>query len=348
MQFIDTGPERPPTPARDRFGLCQWFHYEDHRLVEATVEALEDLGVAHLRTGISWADSHRPGGPAWNDWQMETLGHADLEVLLCLWHTPPSLTEEQELRRSSLPPRRPGDFADFVEETVDRHGDGFQHLELWNEPNNPYKWDPAYDPGYERFAEMIVLAAERTRACGKTPVLGGLTLLDYGFVATMDRLGVLEELDIVGIHAFPGMWKPFASSWDVAEHWYGWEHRIGEIRGAAGGREVWVTETGLATWDDSTGQVDRYELQARRLEEALEAPAPRVYWYTLFDLPADRVAIEEANQGPREEAEYHMGLVRTSPGFALDGHRKPAYHALRDCLRPSARGGGAVSEPGPG
>ncbi len=41
-------------------GICQWFHFEDPRLDDA-VRWLRDLGVRHLRTGLSWADSFRPG-----------------------------------------------------------------------------------------------------------------------------------------------------------------------------------------------------------------------------------------------------------------------------------------------
>jgi beta-xylosidase len=45
-------------------GICQWFHFEDHRL-DSAVRWLRELGVKHLRTGLSWADMHRPN--AW-DW----------------------------------------------------------------------------------------------------------------------------------------------------------------------------------------------------------------------------------------------------------------------------------------
>ena len=54
------------TPA---LGLCQWFHFEDHRLDDA-VRWLKRLGVKHLRTGLSWADSFRPNADAWFDRQM--------------------------------------------------------------------------------------------------------------------------------------------------------------------------------------------------------------------------------------------------------------------------------------
>ncbi len=59
-------PARPEIPARrprlrEKLGICQWFHFEDYQAVERTVELMKELGARHLRTGISWADAHRPG-----------------------------------------------------------------------------------------------------------------------------------------------------------------------------------------------------------------------------------------------------------------------------------------------
>lgn len=316
---------------RDSIGVCQWFHYQDHRPVDATVEALHDLGVRHLRTGISWADYHRPGGPEWYDWQMDRLRESGLELLLSVWHTPPSISLDPHRGSSSVPPARTRDYADFIDLVIQRWGDAFQFLELWNEPNNPYKWDDRYDPGHRRFAELVALAGHWARECGKTPILGGVTLLDYEFIDRMAAYGALEHVDIVGIHAFPHMWEPFATDWEHPDHWYGWDHRIREMS-TRSGRPVWVTETGLATYRKDTGG-RRESLQMEALRKALEAPVERLYWYSLFDLPPDRVAIEEANDGPREECEYHMGLIRYGPGFRRRGREKPAYRELRRELR---------------
>jgi beta-xylosidase len=41
-------------------GICQWLHFEDPRL-EGAVRWLRDLSVRQIRTGLSWADSFRPG-----------------------------------------------------------------------------------------------------------------------------------------------------------------------------------------------------------------------------------------------------------------------------------------------
>jgi beta-xylosidase len=63
-------------------GICQWFHFEDHRLDEA-VQWLRRFGVRHLRTGLSWADSFRPNALAWFDRQMEALEEFDVTLTFC-------------------------------------------------------------------------------------------------------------------------------------------------------------------------------------------------------------------------------------------------------------------------
>ncbi len=64
------------------FGICQWFHFEDHRLEDA-VGWLRRLGVKYLRTGLSWADSFRPGAEAWFDRQMSALEEFNVTVTFC-------------------------------------------------------------------------------------------------------------------------------------------------------------------------------------------------------------------------------------------------------------------------
>src|SRR5690606_34080955 len=63
-------------------GICQWFHFEDHRLDDA-VAWLKRLGVKHLRTGLSWADSFRPNALDWFDRQMSALADFDVTVTFC-------------------------------------------------------------------------------------------------------------------------------------------------------------------------------------------------------------------------------------------------------------------------
>lgn len=88
-------------------GICQWFHFEDHRLDHA-VKVLKDLGVRHLRTGLSWADSYRPNADAWFDKQMRALEPFDVTLTFCF--TP----EHKGLKpHYASPPRNPEEFAQF-------------------------------------------------------------------------------------------------------------------------------------------------------------------------------------------------------------------------------------------
>jgi beta-xylosidase len=88
-------------------GICQWFHFEDHRLDDA-VQWLKRLGVRHLRTGLSWADSFRPGAEAWFDRQMRALDGFDVTLTFCF--TP----EHRGLRpHHTSPPQRPEEYAEF-------------------------------------------------------------------------------------------------------------------------------------------------------------------------------------------------------------------------------------------
>jgi beta-xylosidase len=72
------------------------------------VRWLRRLGVRHLRTGLSWADSFRPNALAWFDRQMRAL--EPFEVTLTFCFTP---EHRGVLPHHTSPPHVPEEFADF-------------------------------------------------------------------------------------------------------------------------------------------------------------------------------------------------------------------------------------------
>lgn len=108
-----------PKPAIEFFdpemGICQWFHFEDHRL-DLSVEWLRRLNVKRLRTGISWADWHRPNATDWFDRQMKAIEELDTTLTLCF--TPPSRGKRS---CHTSPPLVPEEFAWFATEIVKRY-----------------------------------------------------------------------------------------------------------------------------------------------------------------------------------------------------------------------------------
>ena len=88
-------------------GICQWFHFEDHRL-KAAVEWLRSLGVRYLRTGLSWADYLRPGAEKWFDCMMSALEEFNLTITFCF--TPESRGIQPH---HTSPPINNEEYADF-------------------------------------------------------------------------------------------------------------------------------------------------------------------------------------------------------------------------------------------
>ena len=102
-------------PTDGSVGLCQWFHFQDHRLDDA-VAWMHAHGVRHLRTGLSWADAFRPDAEAWFDRVFTALAPFDVAMTLCF--TPGHLGLEDH---HTSPPRNIEDFAEFAAWGVARY-----------------------------------------------------------------------------------------------------------------------------------------------------------------------------------------------------------------------------------
>ena len=74
------------------------------------------LGVRHLRTGLSWADSFRPNALDWFDRQMEALADFDVTVTFCF--TP----EHRGIApHHTSPPQVKEEFAEFCASMIRRY-----------------------------------------------------------------------------------------------------------------------------------------------------------------------------------------------------------------------------------
>lgn len=96
-------------------GICQWFHFEDHRLHDA-VRWLRRLGVTYLRTGLSWADFFRPNALDWFDRQMKALEDFQVTVTYCF--TPEHCGIAPHY---ASPPKCVNEFADFCAQMTRRY-----------------------------------------------------------------------------------------------------------------------------------------------------------------------------------------------------------------------------------
>ena len=186
---------------------------------------------------------------------------------------------------------------------------------IWNEPNNKSHWDPEVDPGWNLFAETAICAAQAIRAeNSRIPrVLGGMSPIDPLFIQLMGSQGVMDHIDVVAVHGFPLDWN----LWQINE----WPAKIDEIR-AVTDKPIWVSEVGISTFGAEEVQV----FGLKRTAELLIGKAPRIQWYSLYDLPQAWGATTRHREaeGSSYYRHFYMGLLREdgTPKLALEEFAK--------------------------
>ncbi len=186
---------------------------------------------------------------------------------------------------------------------------------LWNEPNNLSHWDFEIDREWAAYGQMVKLAANAVKAENPelTRVLGGISPIDPNFIRNMDRQCVLHHIDVVAVHGFPLDWN----HWTVHE----WPEKLKEIE-AVTNLPVWVSEVGVSTF----GAEEVQEFGLKRTAELLIGRAPKIHWYSLFDLPRAWPATTRHREaeGSSYYRHFYMGLLRE------DGAPKLAFRHFRD------------------
>jgi beta-xylosidase len=186
-------------------------------------------------------------------------------------------------------------------------------IKLWNEPNNMSHWDFTLDLEWREFGAMIRAAAHALKElCPTLPlVLGGMAPIDPSFLNLMASYGALDDMDAVAVHGFPLDWN----LWKIDA----WPEKIAEIE-AVTDLPVWVTEAGASSFGADEVQV----FGLKRTAELLVDRVPRVFWYSLLDLPPSWEATtrHKESEGSSYYRHFYQGLVRA------DGTIKPAFDAF--------------------
>jgi beta-xylosidase len=186
-------------------------------------------------------------------------------------------------------------------------------VKIWNEPNNKSHWAFELDPEWRLFSDMTKLACAAIEAENPTltRVLGGISPIDARFIERLRDYGTLDVVNAVAVHGFPLDWN----HWQINE----WPERLAEIK-AVTPLPIWITEVGVSTF----GAEEVQEFGLKRTAELLLGRAPRIHWYSLFDLPRAWPATTRHREaeGSSYYRHFYMGLIRE------DGQPKKACSLL--------------------
>jgi beta-xylosidase len=173
---------------------------------------------------------------------------------------------------------------------------------IWNEPNNKSHWEPEIDPDWSKFGEMVRLTGQAIADANPAVkrVLGGISPIDQQVLRRIEPHGALDAVDVIAVHGFPLDWN----LWNINE----WPSKVAEIQAAVPNHEVWVTEVGVGSF----GAEEVQEFGVKRVAELLIGKVPRIFWYSLYDLPQawEATTRHREAEGSSYYRHFYMGLLK--------------------------------------
>jgi hypothetical protein len=297
-------------------------------------DAAVDLGGVMIRRDFRWAQIE-PRKGAFDFTQYDRLvdeaGQRGVRLLGSLGYGVP--WANQAATDEFFPPTDPADFAAYAAKTVERYRGRVAAWELWNEPNNGFRfWKPSFSGDAVAYAAL--LSATYPAVHGADPgarlllggtvftaqlIQGGIPWLEQAYAAQPD---LAQRFDVAGVHtyaAYPPQREPEIGelndppieaklqmhAWLLAKH-------------GGASKPMWITELGWPVY----GRVDesvQAHFTVRATILAALAGAEGIFWYTLRDGP-------EPLAFPPEDA---FGLLHQAQAGSTP---KPVYVALKTLL----------------
>ena len=248
------GARHPP----QRFGIVAFD------LRAPVPQKLAELGVGLVRGSCGWdALEPSPGVFAWDCADNVIAGAAALDLRSYLTVTCTPAWANRGAGCAQMPDAI-GDWYDFVARFVARYSTYRPVLGIWNEPNLTL----AGTADGRNYALLYVNASRARDATDPTIVLAGPETSHHAvatgyYAGALDAIrasGGLEPQDIVAVHWYPDG-PPF-------------DQYLDDVHAIAGDRDVWLTETGIAT-PDAGAQAAFYDQMLTRFL----SPA-RPWWWT--------------------------------------------------------------------
>lgn len=305
-------------------------------------DAANDLGGVMIRRDFLWHEIEPERGRfVWDDYDrlVDEAGARGVRLLGMLGYGVPWANPATENGSTTFPPADPRDFAAFAGATAGRYRGRVAAWEIWNEPNNGWRfWKPKLSGDPRAYGDLLAATHPAiASAAPGTPVLlagtvfvpqiiqGAMPWLTEAYAARPD---LARSFDIAGIHTYE-KYPPYrAPELDDDEdppleakiQMHAW---LLEKNGG-GDKPIWITEIGWPVWSrvDARDQA-RFDVRATIL--AANAGVEGIFWYTLRDGPhPENVPPEDAFGLLGNDQDVDAGREATP---------KPSYIALRALLK---------------
>jgi hypothetical protein len=353
-----TGPGGLPFPLKTEqleFGAAAHLFYTDR---DAPLVKARDLGIGWVRQQIHWKDQEGPAGNyAWGDldYIVDSVHAYDLKLMISIVRSPSFYTANG----GDGMPQDPQALGNFVAALAARYQGKVQAIEIWNEQNLAYEnGGQVTEADAGHYVEILKAAYTSIKAVDPSiyVVAGppastavnspGVALSDEKYFRAMYEYqdGVIRNyFDVQAVH--PGgsanppdtMWpdKPSsADGWTTDRTFY--FRRVEDIRKlmveyGVGDHQIWITEYGWATANDSPGfefgnQVS-YDQQGEYIVGAMKLVKEQYPW-------VGNMILWNLNFGPIK-AQQGLPMHEQASFSILNGDYspRPSYWAIQVYLR---------------
>ncbi len=313
-------------------GINQDFVWTQDEQIPGLIAAMKDARVQVVRLPIRWT-TVEPERGKWNflkvDWIVRLLRSAHMEILPTLMSVPPWASGVNPAGVKGFPDTFPAqqmaDWQEYVRQVVVRYHQDIRFWEIWNEENGEDFYKPLPNAG--QYVGILKAARSTIRSIDPKAkvVLGGLQMNGIipnpwlpvkveNFLQAIYDAGGRPYFDVVNIHPYvlttreqgPAYAGKLVRDTVLVMRKNGDQHK-----------RLWITETGLATGNGVTEEMQADHLAGIYREMARIPQVKAVFWFLLRDM-------DKAVCG----GEDSMGLL------AQDGRRKPAFAAFANIANP--------------
>jgi hypothetical protein len=278
----------------DHYGVVTQILGKEHG------DMVAELGVGSVRLDFNWDEIEaQPGRLDWRalDDRISEARAQNLEVLATMAYTPAWAGPARN--------RLPDDLADwqnFVRACMRRYGEHVVYG-VWNEPNLDQFLED--DDSGGQYQKLWNAAHEARLEVDGNLSLAGPETSHHAMKRYYQR--VMDAMN--GRGQMLGHDK-------VTVHWYPDGPRLGgymkKVRGKAGGREVWLSETGVGTCDDQR-QVDRYDAILTEFVRSGRTWWTKVFFYVLHNGESCSEAIVRPDWAPRPAFDHYRQFIAENP-----------------------------------